>query len=698
MAHSLDPLMRPQSVAVIGASDEPARIGGRPVYSMLEGKFQGRLYPVNPSRETVQGLKAYASIKDVPGVVDSVVISVPASVALDVIQECADAGVKSAVVFTSGFAEIGEAGLDAQAEIGRIARESGMRIVGPNCLGVFNLALGWFGTFANTLASRKIPTGPIGIVTQSGAYGGHLFTISQNRGVGTNYWVTTGNEVDVSVAEVIEYYAGLPDIRVIIAYAEGIRDGAQMRQALEAARAAEKPVIFMKVGSTEAGARAAASHTASLAGADAVYDGLFKQYGVYRAETTEEMADIAYACQFGRYPKGPKIGLQTISGGIGVQLADAATKRGFDVKPLPEATQKKILDLIPFAGVNNPVDFTGQVLNERRFLEDSMRYVIDDADYDSHILYMASLPISQFTGALSLEIFTALRDQYPDELMLMSMIGTPEIRKQYEAVGYPCFEDHSLAVRAMAALRYFGEVFERGAPDAPPALPSNALSAPSNAVGEHEAKKIIASAGIPTARETLADSADACVAAWKEFAGPVVMKIASPDLPHKTEIGGVLLNIDGEEAVREGHATLLERARAAKPDARIDGVIVAEMIKGGVETVIGVVRDPVFGPVVMFGIGGVFVEVLKDITFRVAPFGVDEAYRMINEIRGRAMLDGVRGAPASDIGALADALSRLSVFAAANTETIDSIDVNPFIVLPKGAAAVDALIVPSEGG
>ncbi|MDG2285450.1 MAG: acetate--CoA ligase family protein, partial [Alphaproteobacteria bacterium] len=392
------------------------------------------------------------------------------------------------------------------------------------------------------------------------------------------------------------------------------------------------------------------------------------------------------------------IGLQTISGGIGVQLADAATKRGFDVKPLPEATQKKILDLIPFAGVNNPVDFTGQVLNERRFLEDSMRYVIDDADYDSHILYMASLPISQFTGALSLEIFTALRDQYPDELMLMSMIGTPEIRKQYEAVGYPCFEDHSLAVRAMAALRYFGEVFERGAPDAPPALPSNALSAPSNAVSEHEAKKIIASAGIPTARETLADSADACVAAWKEFAGPVVMKIASPDLPHKTEIGGVLLNIDGEEAVREGHATLLERARAAKPDARIDGVIVAEMIKGGVETVMGVVRDPVFGPVVMFGIGGVFVEVLKDITFRVAPFGVDEAYRMINEIRGRAMLDGVRGAPASDIGALADALSRLSVFAAANTETIDSIDVNPFIVLPKGAAAVDALIVPSEGG
>ena len=341
MAHSLDPLMRPQSVAVIGASDEPARIGGRPVYSMLAGKYQGRLYPVNPSRDTVQGLKAYASIKDVPETVDSAVISVPASVAIDVIRECAEAGVKSAVVFTSGFAEIGDAGLDGQAEIARIVQQSGMRIVGPNCLGVFTLDIGWFGTFANTLASLKVPSGPIGIVTQSGAYGGHLFTISQNRGVGTNHWVTTGNEVDVDVAEVIEYYAQVDSIRVIVAYAEGVRSAERMCRALDMARRAEKPVIFMKVGTTEAGARAAASHTASLAGADAVYDGLFRQYGAYRAETTEEMADIAYACQFGRYPKGNKIGLQTISGGVGVQLADASTKRGFEVTPLPDgdATQ-----------------------------------------------------------------------------------------------------------------------------------------------------------------------------------------------------------------------------------------------------------------------------------------------------------------------------------------------------------------------
>ena len=573
----------------------------------------------------------------------------------------------------------------------------GMRIVGPNCLGVFNLSLGWFGTFANTLASWKVPSGPIGIVTQSGAYGGHLFTISQNRGVGTNYWVTTGNEVDVDVSEVIGFYATIDNIKVIISYAEGIKDGESMCRALHTARKAEKPIIFMKVGGTEAGARAAASHTASLAGQDAVYDGLLRQYGVYRAETTEEMADIAYICQFGRYPKGNKICLQTISGGIGVQLADAASKRGFDVEPLPEKTQKKILKMIPFAGVNNPVDFTGQVLNERRFLEDSMRHVIDDGDYDSHILYMASLPISQFTQKLSFEVFSALRQRYPDELMLLSMIGTPDIRKQYEEIGYPCFEDHSLAVRAAAALRYFGLAFERGTPDKAPALPSNVHPAPDVAVSEYQAKRIIASAGIPVAWEILCADADACVAAWSSVGKPVVMKIASPDLPHKTEIGGVLLSINDEDAIREGHATLLDRARVSRPDAEIDGVIVAEMVSGGVETMMGVVRDPTFGAVVMFGLGGVFVEILKDVTFRVAPFGIDEARRMIDEIRGRGILDGVRGTKPADLEALADALSRLSVFAAANADKVESIDVNPFIVLPKGAAAVDALIVPRGG-
>ena len=696
MKHSLESLLRPQSVAVIGASDNPARIGGRPIYSMLKDNFQGKLFPVNPNRDIVQGLQAYPNISSVPVPVDSAVISVPENVALQVIKECAESGVKSAVVFTSGFAETGTAGLDAQQQIAKIASDSGMRILGPNCLGVFNLSAGWFGTFANTLASKKIPTGPIGIVTQSGAYGGHLFTITQNRGVGTNYWVTTGNEVDIDVAEVIKFYASEPEIRVIISYAEGIKNGNRMREALQAARNAKKPVIFMKVGSTEAGARAAASHTASLAGEDAIYDGLFKQYGVYRAETTEEMADVAYACQFGRYPNGPKIGLQTISGGIGVQMADAASKKGFDVAPLPKSTQEKIIKLIPFAGVNNPVDFTGQVLNERKLLEDSMRFVIDEADYDSQILYLASLPISEFTKDISLEIFTALRKRYPEELMFLSMIGPQESRKPYEEIGYPCFEDHSLAVRAMAALRYFAEVFKQGKQKVRPSTKGNKLARLEKNISEFEAKSILSAAGIPANREFLTQSCEEAIEAQKTIDGPVVLKVASPDIPHKTEIGGVLLNLTTKEEVEESYQKLITNVQSNAPKAKIDGIIVAEMITGGIETVLGVTKDPVFGPTVMFGLGGVFVEVLKDVTFRVAPFGPKEAHRMIDEIRGRAVLDGARGAPPADIDALANAISTLSIFAAENSDTIQTIDINPFLALPKGAVAVDALIIPSS--
>ncbi len=696
MKHSLEPLLRPKAVAVIGASDNPARIGGRPIYSMLKDGYEGNLFPVNPNRDIVQGLKAYPNISSVPMPVDSAVISVPENIALEVIKECADNGVKSAVVFTSGFAEIGSAGLSAQRQIADISAESGMRILGPNCLGVFNLQAGWFGTFANTLASKKMPTGPIGIVTQSGAYGGHLFTITQNRGVGTNYWVTTGNEVDIDVAEVIEFYASEPEIKVIISYAEGVKNGERMCRALDAARDAKKPVIFMKVGSTEAGAKAAASHTASLAGEDAIYDGLFSQYGVYRAETTEEMADIAYACQFGRFPDGPKIGLQTISGGIGVQMADAASKKGFEVTPLPKVTQDKITKLIPFAGVNNPVDFTGQVLNERKLLEDSMRFVIDDADYHCQILYLASLPISEFTKDISLEIFTALRKRYPEELMFLSMIGPQESRKPYEEIGYPCFEDHSLAVRAMAALRYFNEVFKRGKPKIICDGKEDKQIYLNGNVSEFAAKSILNTAGIGVNKEILAKNCEEAIAAKEAIEGPVVLKIASPDIQHKTEIGGVLLNLTSKEEVEAGYYKLMGNVEVGAPNAKVEGIIVAEMVSGGVETVLGVTRDPVFGPTVMFGLGGVFVEVFKDITFRVAPFGVEEAHRMIDEIRGRAILDGVRGAPAVDIEALAKAISTLSIFAAANADTIETIDINPFLVLPEGAVALDALIIPRK--
>ena len=693
-ARSLLPILRPKTVAVIGASDTPSRIGGRPIHSMKTMGFDGRIFPVNPRRETVQELPAYPTIRDVPEPIDCALIAVPAAIAVDAIRDCAECGVKSAVVFTSGFAEQGAEGERAQQAIAQIARDSGMRIVGPNCLGVFTLDDAWFGTFTNAPAMIDRPPGPAGIVSQSGAYGSHVLLVAQKRGVGANYWVTTGNECDVDVGEAIDFYAEAPEVGIIVVYAEGVRNAARLREALGKARDARKPVIFMKVGKTDVGARAAASHTASLAGSDAVYDALFRQYGVYRAGTTEELVDVAYACQFGSYPRGRRVSLQTISGGGGVQMADDAVRYGLEVPPLPQPVQDKLKALIPFAGTNNPVDFTAQALNEPDLMLKNIGMTIDEADYDSHIVFMTSVPATPFMKEPCAGLFRTVRERYPDEPMIMSLVGGRDVVDVYETLGYPVYEDPSLAVRAMAALTRFGEAFDRSGDIPPPAPPAGMLPAPAEAVGEHEAKAILASAGIPAVRESLAATPEAAVAAAAVLGGPCALKIVSPDIPHKTEVGGVLLNVEGGAMVADGARTLLRRAAEQAPDARIAGVLVSEMVSGGVETALGMAHDPVFGPAIMFGLGGVFVEVLKDVSFRLAPFDVGEAHRMIDEIRGRAVLDGVRGAPPADLDALADALARLSVFAADNAGQLESIDINPFIALPKGGVAVDALIVP----
>ena len=693
-SRSLLPILRPESVAVIGASDTPSRIGGRPIHSMKTMGYAGRIYPVNPRRETVQGLTAFPTIRDVPEPVDCALIAVPAAIAVDAVRDCAGHGVRSAVVFTSGFAEQGEDGARAQREIAQIAQDSGMRIVGPNCLGVFAMDSGWYGTFTNAPDMLELPPGPVGIVSQSGAYGSHVLLVAQKRGVGSNFWVTTGNECDVDVGEVIDFFAEAPEVGIIVVYAEGIRDAARLRRALGKARDVRKPVIVMKVGKTEEGARAAASHTASLAGSDAIYEALFRQYGAYRAGTTEELVDVAYACQFGSYPGGRRVSLQTISGGGGVQMADDAARYGLEVPPLPQPVQDKLKALIPFAGTNNPVDFTAQALNEPDLMLKNIGLTIDEADYDSHIVFMTSVPATPFMKAPCANLFRTVRERWPGEPMIMSLVGGRDVVAAYEKLGYPVFEDPSLAVRALAALTRFGETFGRGSDCVPPDAPAGMLPAPAEPVGEHEAKAILASAGIPVVREVLAATPEAAVAAAAAIGGPCALKIVSPDIAHKTEIGGVLLNVEGDAAVADGARTLLRRAAGRAPDARIDGVLVSEMVSGGVETVLGTVHDPVFGPAVMFGLGGLFVEVLEDVSFRLAPFGADEAHRMIDEIRGRAVLDGTRSAKAVDLDALADALARLSVFAAANAGRIASIDVNPFIALPEGGVAVDALIVP----
>ena len=697
MSRTLDALLNPRSVAVIGASDSPARIGGRPISNLILTGFKGKVYPVNPKYAKVQGLEAFADITKVPGPIDCAVVAVPAAGLVETIRACADSGVRSAVVFTSGLAEIGAQGAAIQQELTGIAKSADMRMVGPNCLGVAAPGEHWYGTFANFPSMDLVRSGSLGIISQSGAYGSHLYMAAQLRGLGVRYWVTTGNEADIDVAEVIEYYAASPEVKVIVAYAEGVRDMGAMRRALAAAHAARKPVIFMKVGRSSVGAAAAASHTGSLAGADALYDALFAQYGVYRALTTEEMLDIAYACQFGEFPKGKRICLQTISGGVGVLMADAAEDAGLQLPVLPESIQQRIVELIPFAGTRNPVDFTGAAMAEPKLIEEISDLVIGSGHYDSHLIYMASVASAALTRDALAAIYGRVRKAHESQTLMLSIIASPDDRAHYERLRIPCFQDPSLAVRAMAALTSFGESFDRPLPATTIERPQGTLDVPDTAADEYEAKRILASWGIPVTEDRRVRSRQEAAAAWSAIDGPSVMKIVAAEILHKTEIGGVILNVKSAEAAGDAYDTLMQRARMARPDVTEVSVLVTPMIQGGVETVLGVSNDPLFGPVVMFGLGGILVEVLHDVTFRLAPFDEAQARRMIDEIRSRAVLDGVRGAEASDIDALARALSRLSVFAAENANTIESVDVNPFVVFPSGAVALDALIIPRHG-
>lgn len=691
---TLTPLFCPRSVAIIGASDDPTRISGRTLRYLIEGGFKGEIFPVNPTRATVQGLKAYASIEQLHEAPDVAIVAVSSRLTAAAVRECASKGVKAAVLFSAGYAETGGDGAGAQDELLTAARATGMRVLGPNCLGLFNSALGFYGTFSGTLEHGMPFPGPISVVSQSGAYGAHLAYLLRERRLGVRYCVTTGNEADVDLGESLLWLARQPDVGVIVAHAEGIRDGATFVEALRLAHENRKPVIFMKVGGSAAGSRAAASHTAALAGADAVYDGVFQQYGVHRARSIDEQLDVAYACARGALPRGNRLGVITVSGGGGIHICDAAERHALDVAPMPDTAQRRLKEMLPYAAVANPVDATAQAVNDMSVLERYLETMLAEGGYDSLIGFFTTVAgAAPFAEPLRQTILRATRG-YGDRLIVLCMLADAEIVRTYEDSGFLVFQDVDRAVAAIAALTRLSSVLGR---KLAPRMAAEAGTArlPAAPLSELEAKRLLAAAGIPMLPERLVASAEEAVDAGDAVGYPVAMKIVSPAIVHKTEIGGVLLGVQDASAAHEGFQTLWDRGRKAAPDARIDGVLVSPMAGKGVETIIGVQTDPTFGPMVMFGLGGVFVEVFKDVTLRLAPFDEEEALRMIREIKGYALLEGVRGAAPCDITAVARALVAVGRFAAAHANELESIDINPFLVLPEGqgAVALDALIV-----
>jgi acetate---CoA ligase (ADP-forming) len=694
--HPLTPLLAPGSVAIFGASNDPTRISGRSLRYYREAGFKGALYPINPTRNEVQGLSAFPDLAAVPGPVECAVIAVPANLAIEAMEACVAKGVKAVVMFTAGFAETGPEGRVMQERIIEIAKGGGIRLCGPNCLGLFNMRAGHTPTFSSFLEEGPTQAGPLGMVTQSGAFGTHLLALSARRGIQVGVWLSTGNEADVSVADGISFLADDPDTTAIACYVEQIKDGAQFAEAVARARANGKPVIAMKVGGSEIGAAAAASHTASLAGSDAVYDSALRQLGVERAKTPADLIEIAYACTRGRLPRSRRLAVVTMSGGAGVLMADAAEEEGLELTPLAEDSQKEVLSWVPFAAPRNPVDVTAQALNDPSILDKGFDLLLGKENFPAMVGFFTTWASSPQMAEPLFRSVSSAASRYPDRYFALSAIASPEMQRRYEAAGVGLFEDPWRAVAAIAAAVRCAERLD-AAPLPVPPVPRDLPPLPKRAIGEYEAKRILAEAGVPILTEFLATSAAQAASGAAKIGDRLVLKIVSPEITHKTEIGGVMLNVAAAEAGL-AYDQLVQRVKERAPQARIEGVLLSPMVSGGVEMILGVQNDPVFGPVVMLGLGGIFVEVLRDVTFRIAPFGVEEAHRMIAELRGAAILKGARGQPPCDLDALAAALSRLSLFAAAKRAEIASIDINPLLVRPKGegAAALDALILASD--
>ena len=690
----LQALLAPRSIAVLGASSDLGKLNGRVLKYLCDKGYAGRIFPINPKYTNIGDLPCYADVAALPEAVDLAVIALPARQVAGAIRECGRARISTAIVFSSGFSETGAEGRLLETELVRAAREAGVRMLGPNNLGLINAFERVLATFSQ-YANGETPAGPIGFVTQSGAFGTAIAALARRRGLGLGYFVNTGNEADISLAEVMAEVIADERIRVGAGYIEGFKDGPGLIALAEAALAMGKPLVLTKVGRSSAGARAAASHTGSLAGADAVFDGITRQYGLVRARNEEHMLDLAEVMANCALPAGSGIGMITQSGGAGVLMADRAEDLGLNVPTLAEATQARLRPVIPgFGATGNPVDVTAQFLANPSILRESVIAVLEDPGVHIAIVW---LQLMESSVDMLVDIFEQIKAQAKKPFVVCWVAAPEAALVALRARGIPVLRGAEPAIDAIAGLIRYAEArrnwLANAGERAALKLAAPAFAAARGPLSSVEGARLLAQAGVGLAPHALAQSADAAVAAADRLGYPVALKIESPDILHKTEAGGVRLSIANADAVRSAYAALEASARAYKPDARIEGVLVQAMSKGDVEFVIGLQRDPVFGTVIMAGLGGVLIEVLKDVAFRKAPVCESEALRMLDELRGGAVLDGLRGQPPVHRARLAQLISAVSCFGAAAGERLRELDLNPVLLSREDAVAVDWLMV-----
>lgn len=683
---NLDPLFSPRSVAVVGASQNPQKVGGMPVHLLRQLGYAGAIYPVNPGAAEVQGLKSYASVAGLPEPVDLAIVAVPAAGVEPVIEQLIAQRARAAVVLSSGFAEMGEQGAGVQARMAARARAGGLALLGPNCLGVMNLRQKLFATFSPAPLAGVPQVGSVAIVSQSGAFGAYAYSLARKGGLGLSHWVTTGNEAAVSVADVIEWLADDADTRVILAYIEGARDGAALQRALNKARAAGKPVIVTKVGRTEAGARAAMSHTASLSGEDTVYQAVFDATGAIRARTVDEMFRLGQAFALGTPPAGRRLAIVTVSGGVGTLMADTASDEGLELPPLPAHVGAALRARIPFCATDNPVDVTGQVTADLPVLGIAMQGAVTSGAYDALVIFVAAMLNSKALAVPALQMVRETLAMAPTVPVALCGIADEATRSELLAAGCLVYEEPTHAVEVMAAkarwAAYRAEAVAVPAPLAPPPAVLN----------EVEALDFLSQHGVPPAPHHLAHSAEEAVNAWQALGGQAVLKIVSADLLHKSDIGGVRVGLRSAQEVREAHDAIIASVTRLAPQARRQGMLVARKLDPLAEVMLGARHDPVFGTVIVLGLGGVAVELHARTSVLTAPTTAGRVRACLEDLGVLKLLGGWRGRPAVDAQPLVDTVLRFAEMAAALGPRLGTLEINPLMVTTEGVAAADAVV------
>lgn len=705
--------MEPESVAILGCSSNLKRLSGKPLGFLLKANYQGKIYPVNPKYSEIEGIRCYPSILDINEPIDVALILLPAVAVEKAMSECVEAKVKAVVLISSGFAELGPEGKAAQLRISKMAKDAGIILIGPNCLGAVNFIDRIPLSFTALCDFEDVKPGGLAFVSQSGAIASWLVGEAAQQQVGFSYWITTGNESGISTTELVKDIITQPNVTGVYMYLEQLRSLSEMLELGSLSKKYNKPIICLKVGRSEAGSRAAMSHTGAIAGADQEYDAIFKKTGIIRANDLQEMMDCGVILsQIGRRPEGNRVAIVTLSGGGGIMAADECDQCGLEVPLLSEELQAKLAEVVPsFGSTKNPVDVTAEMVSNPELMPKCVGALTESREVDAIIMFIGlQKPTSVKLATDIAALINKNKEQGGKPIVVAWMAATSEAVRILREANVPLLNDVNRTIRALAKIVPEKDFLGMDIPDTfakinldkeelnkelEKWIPEDQSSSELITLNEYAGKELLKKAGLSVPGSEVAKTKREAVEIANKIGYPVVAKICSEEILHKSDVGGVKVNIKDDEELMDAFDMILENCAANAPNAKIDGVLIEEMVGDSLQTIVGLKYSKEFGPMIMFGLGDVFVEVLKDVKLRMAPVTEKEALSMIGSLKGAKMFTGFRGSKPRDIRAAAKAISQISVIGAQLGDRIKELDINPLFILPekKGVRVGDSLFV-----